>query len=70
MHAVMLIMFILSNAEFSNVADAIHADGLNLRGRHEITDALSTRLLNGIYKGNSLLGYVIDFSNTVAKQKL
>jgi hypothetical protein len=35
-------------------ADAIHADGMNLRERHEITDALSIKLLNGIYKGNSL----------------
>jgi hypothetical protein len=51
-------------------ADAIHADGVNLRSRHEITDALSTKLLNSIYKGNSLWGYVIDFSDIVAKQKL
>jgi hypothetical protein len=44
-------------------ADAIHADGVNLRSRHVITDAMSTRLLNGIYKGNSLGGYVINFSD-------
>lgn len=50
--------------------DAIHADGVNLRDWHEITEALSLRLLNGIYKGNSLWGYVTECSVIVAKQKL
>jgi hypothetical protein len=43
---------------------------MNLSGRYEILDALYTGLLNGIYKGNSLQGYVTDFSSTVAKEHL
>jgi hypothetical protein len=43
---------------------------MKVRGKYEILDVLSIGLLNGIYKGNSLQGYVTDFSSTVAKENL